>query len=160
MSRHLDREMKLLRGQLVEQSGEVEQMILLAVRSLVDRYHGRLEVEIGREAKRVGDGSGPPDESVVQARGAGFVTTVEALGALWELSRVDPGLADLERQLRDDLRCGAAILTARQVDSVRAQQWPRPDVVEGAWFDEDVSRVDDQQHAISGVLGAIPAVGS
>lgn len=128
------------------------------VRSLVDRYHGRLVKEIGREADRVGDGSGPPDESVVQARGAGFGTTVEALAALWRLSLVDDGLRDLEERLRTDLVCGASILVARQVDAERAAEWPQPEIVEGAWFDEDVTRVDDQQHAVSGVLQAIPAL--
>ncbi|MDA8745852.1 phosphate signaling complex protein PhoU [Rubripirellula amarantea] len=37
MTRHLDRELYLLRGDLVDQFGVVEQMIQLAVRSLVER---------------------------------------------------------------------------------------------------------------------------
>ena len=37
MTRHLERELHLLRGQLVDQFGIVEQMIQLAVRSLVER---------------------------------------------------------------------------------------------------------------------------
>ncbi len=137
--------------------GEVGEEEATYLRSLVDRYGQRLRIEVGREKRRVGDGSKPPDESVVQARGAGFGTTVEALGALWKASRVQSGLSDLEPRLRNDLRCGAAILVARQVDDVRAQQWVRPEYVAGAWFDEDVTRVDDQQHAISGVLAALPA---
>lgn len=128
------------------------------IRLLIDKYHGRLDREIDREAKRVGDGTGPPDESVAQARGAAFGTTVEALGSLWRLAVSDPGVADLRDDLRSDLICGAAILAARQNSAESAAAWARPDVVEGAWFDENLTRVDDQQHAMSGVLLARDAV--
>ena len=138
--------------------GELEGDELAYVRSLIDRYEGRLEREIRREAKRVGNGTGEPDETERQARGAAFGTTVEALSALWRLTTVEPGLADLDAEVRDDLVCGAAILVARQYDPTRAASWPRPEVVEGAWFREDVTRMDDQQHAMSGVLLAIDAL--
>jgi hypothetical protein len=128
------------------------------IRKLYDKYHTRLDRELGREALRVGDGSGPPDETVVQARGAGFGTTVEALASLWRLASTDPGLDDLAAPIRADLICGAQILDARQVSAEGASDWARPDVLEGAWFDEDISRVDDQQHAMSGVLLAIDAL--
>ena len=140
--------------------GQLEGPELAYVESLIDRYGGRLEREIRREAKRVGDGTSAPDETERQARGAAFGTTVEALSALWRLTAVDPGLASLNRELRDNLVCGAAILAARQYEPTRAGTWPRPDVVEGAWFLEDVTRMDDQQHAMSGVLLAIDAVNS
>ncbi len=138
--------------------GDLEADELAYVRSLIDQYGGRLEREIRREAKRVGDGTNEPDESKRQARGAAFGTTVEALASLWRLSAVDPGLADLNGDVRDDLVCGAAILAARQYDPARAAAWPQPDVVEGAWFLDDVTRMDDQQHAMSGVLLAIEAL--
>jgi hypothetical protein len=129
------------------------------IRKLSDKYHDRLERELEHEARRVGDGSRPPDETVTQARGAAFGTTVEALASLWRLASVDPGLGDLAAPLRADLICGARILTARQNGTAAADEWARPDVVRGAWFDEDVTRVDDQQHAMSGVLLAIDALG-
>ena len=129
------------------------------VRSLSEAYHKRVEREIRREASRVGDGTEPPRESVRQSRGAAFGTTVEALSALWRLSRHDPGMADLEPQLRHDLICGAGILVARQYDAERSSAYARPDVVEGAWYTEDVTRMDDQQHAMSGVALAVDALG-
>ncbi len=138
--------------------GDLEGDELAYVRSLIDQYGGRLERELRREAKRVGDGSSEPDESERQARGAAFGTTVEALASLWRLSATDPGLTDLNAAVRDDLVCGAAILAARQYNPDRADRWPRPDVVEGAWFLDDVTRMDDQQHAMSGVLLAIDAL--
>ncbi len=137
---------------------ELEGENLDYVRSLIDRYNGRLEREIRREAARVGDGTGDPDETAPQARGAAFGTTVEALSALWRLTQVDAGVADLNGEVRDNLVCGAAILVARQYDADRAAQWARPDIVEGAWFREDVTRMDDQQHAMAGVIRAIEAL--
>jgi hypothetical protein len=138
--------------------GPLDEVQRTYIRLLIDQYRGRLAREIDREAKRVGDGTAPPDESVSQSRGAAFGTTVEALGALWRLSATDPGLADLADVVRGDLVCGAAILAARQNSTEAATNWPRPDVVDGAWFDDDVTRVDDQQHAMSGVLLARDAV--
>ena len=138
--------------------GDLAEAELAYVRSLSEAYHKRVERELRREASRVGDGTEPPRESVRQSRGAAFGTTVEALSALWRLSRQDPGMANLEAQLRHDLLCGAGILVARQYDAERASPYPRPDVVEGAWFTDDVTRMDDQQHAMSGVALAIDAL--
>jgi len=138
--------------------GDLDGAELQYVRSLIDKYHERVGREVEREKKRVGSGEESPDESVEQARGAAFGTTVEALGSLWRLSETDPSLADIAGQVRSDLICGASILDARQYSVERAAEWPRPDVVEGAWFDEDTTRMDDQQHAMSGVLLAVDAV--
>jgi hypothetical protein len=128
------------------------------IRKLVEKYRARVERELDRETRRVGDGSEPPDESVQQSRGAAFGTTVEALAALWRLTSIDPGLSDLVEPVRADLICGAQILNARQVSAERASEWARPEVVWGAWFDENVTRVDDQQHAMSGLMLAVDAL--
>ena len=138
--------------------GDLAEAELACVRSLSEAYHKRVERELRREASRVGDGTEPPRESVQQSRGAAFGTTVEALSALWRLSRQDPGMADLEPQLRHDLLCGTGVLAARQYDAERSSPYARPDVVEGAWYTEDVTRMDDQQHAMSGVALAIAAL--
>ncbi len=128
------------------------------VRSLIEAYAGRIDRELRREAKRVGDGSGPPDESATISRGAAFGTTVEALSALWRLSAADPGLADLHDAVGEDLVCGAAVLVARQADAAQAAGYARPELVEGAWFSDDVTRMDDQQHAMAGLIRTVAAL--
>ena len=72
-------------------------------------------------------------------RGGGYGTILEGLGALEWLWLNEPRLADAP--LRDRLECGAARLAEAQAD-------------DGAWYYDDQTRVDDQQHAISGLLMA------
>ncbi len=84
-------------------------------------------------------------------RGGGYGTILEGLGALEWLWLNDPRLADAESGnarsgddgalIRERLECGAA----RLVDAQDA---------DGAWYYDDQTRVDDQQHAISGLLMA------
>ena len=40
-----------------------------------------------------------------------------------------------------------------------AAAWDSPTLVEGAWFRYDVTRMDDQQHALSGLLVAAGELG-
>lgn len=70
-------------------------------------------------------------------RGGGYGTILEGLGALEWLWLNEPRLDDAP--LRDRLECGAARLAETQAD-------------DGAWYYDDLTRVDDQQHAISGLL--------
>ena len=97
-----------------------------------------------------------------RARAAGMGTWVEALGSLWRLSLVEPRLADLEPKLRERLGCGAGMLRERQVPPERAIAFASPHVARGAWFTEGKTRMDDQQHALSGLIRAraalVPAV--
>ncbi|MCY3634652.1 MAG: hypothetical protein OXH23_03470 [bacterium] len=72
-------------------------------------------------------------------RGGGYGTILEGLGALEWLWLNEPRLADAP--LRDRLECGAARLAEAQAE-------------DGAWYYDDQTRVDDQQHAISGLLMA------
>jgi hypothetical protein len=98
-----------------------------------------------------------------RARGGGLGVWLEGLGSLAFVARVDPRLADLEEPLSDRLVCGAGILAERQETASDAADWPTPELVEGAWFRDDVTRMDDQQHALSGLLagaGQLGPVGS
>jgi hypothetical protein len=95
----------------------------------------------------------------VTARGAGLGVWVEGLGALAGAAERDDRLADLRPALRARVVCGAALLAERQPDRREAAAWDSPSLVEGAWFRYDVTRMDDQQHALSGLLVAAGALG-
>lgn len=87
-------------------------------------------------------------------RGGGVGTWLEGLGALRPLTITDERLADLEAPVEDALACGAGRLAERQVE-------PGEDVSEqeaGAWFYDDLTRMDDQQHAASGLLLSLPVL--
>ena len=80
-----------------------------------------------------------------ERRAAALGTWVEGQGALARLARVDDRLDDLADLTLDSTQCGAGVLVERQRDS--------DDVAtDGAWFTDNETRMDDQQHAISGLL--------
>ena len=111
-------------------------------RALAERFGTLLRTESQKEGW-------PPIPIVdVQARGAGLGVWVEGLDSLAAVAAVDPRLADIKPALDERAACGAGILVARQVDRRVGPQEV------GAWFREDLTRMDDQQHALSGLLGA------
>lgn len=95
-----------------------------------------------------------------QARAAGMGTWVEALGSLYRLSLAEPRMADMQGKLRERLVCSAGMLVDRQVTPAEAAGGAHPIVIEGAWFTEGVTRMDDQQHALSGLLRSRLAMGA
>jgi hypothetical protein len=94
-----------------------------------------------------------------RARGAGLGVWVEGLGALSLAADRDDRLADIGQALDARVTCGAGLLAARQPDRREAVAWDSPTLVEGAWFRYDVTRMDDQQHALSGLLVAAGELG-
>jgi hypothetical protein len=86
------------------------------------------------------------------ARAAGMGTWVEGLTSLWRLSVADPRMADLRADIEERMICGAALLADRQVAAEEAATGSRLGLLEGAWFTKGVTRMDDQQHALSGLL--------
>lgn len=86
-----------------------------------------------------------------ESRAAGMGTWVEALAALWRLASTDHRLADLRAQILERTVCAAGILAQRQASAGDAAAAPRPGLVEGAWFRSAETRMDDQQHAFSGL---------
>lgn len=87
-------------------------------------------------------------------RGSGYGTWIEGLAALRTITQVDPRMADLGAGADEALACGAARLAADQVEATVGT----PPEVAGAWFYDDFTRMDDQQHAASGMLGAEPVL--
>lgn len=86
------------------------------------------------------------------ARAAGLGTWVEALNSLWRLSEKEPRLADLAPALADRAQCSAGILVDRQVTTGEAANYASTELARGAWFVDDATRMDDQQHALSGLI--------
>ncbi|MEZ4521701.1 MAG: hypothetical protein R3A46_08705 [Thermomicrobiales bacterium] len=79
-------------------------------------------------------------------RSSALGTWVEGMAALWRLSKSDERLADISDDILEQSSCGADLLVQRQVDS------NEPPLEAGGWFIHGVTRMDDQQHAISGLL--------
>jgi hypothetical protein len=79
-------------------------------------------------------------------RSASLGTWVEGIAALWRLSKSDNRLADISDEILEQAICGADLLARRQVEN------NAPSLEAGAWFIHDVTRMDDQQHSISGLI--------
>lgn len=113
-------------------------------------YAERVAAQFGtmvRWQSQQGDGisgrtHGPP------ASAAGQGTWLEGLGMLTEASLTDPRLAHLTDSMTERLLCSATRLIDTQVTETGD---PRLD---GGFFTDDQTRVDHQQHALSGLLFA------
>ncbi|CAN5735746.1 hypothetical protein BH23CHL2_BH23CHL2_16020 [soil metagenome] len=79
-------------------------------------------------------------------RSSALGTWVEGMAALWRLSESDDRMADISEEILEQSRCGADLLVQRQVEN------EAPPLEAGAWFIDGVTRMDDQQHAISGLI--------
>jgi hypothetical protein len=93
-----------------------------------------------------------------EARAAGMGTWVEGLTSLHKLASIDPRMGDMEEKLADRIACAAGMLVARQVTEEEAARTSAPEVARGAWFTEGITRMDDQQHALSALLYAAPII--
>jgi hypothetical protein len=109
-------------------------------RQLYGRFALLIRTEARRDEALLGSVHGPP------RRSAAVGTWVEGQAALGRLARVDDRVADLQGRIDDSAACGAGVLVDRQA-------------ADGAWYASGATRMDDQQHAISGLL-AVAAVTS
>jgi hypothetical protein len=94
-----------------------------------------------------------------QTRAAGMGTWVEGLDSLWVIALHDERMADKEADIADRIACGTAMLVERQ-ESLGSLPDGERDFTSGAWFTDDITRMDDQQHAISALLEAEAALRS
>ncbi len=99
---------------------------------------------------------GPLVRGPLELRGGGYGVNGEALGQLWRAARREPRLASLRAPLGERARCIAGLTADAQVDADEAAVARVPDKVRGAWFRGGETRMDDQQHAMSALLAAIP----
>ncbi|MGQ0825764.1 MAG: hypothetical protein ACT4OX_12205 [Actinomycetota bacterium] len=109
-------------------------------RALFGRFHLLIRWEAMKQAGAVYEWAHGP-----KRRAAALGTWVEGQAALARLARTDERLDDVASDALANARCGADVLADRQ----RGADDP---AVAGAWFTDGESRMDDQQHAISGLL--------
>ena len=93
-----------------------------------------------------------------QALGAGVGAMTEALSALWRASSRDSQLRGERDTLAERAQCAAAQLVSRQIDEREAQRFAQPDLVRGTWLHRGVTQIDDQQHAVSGLLANLEII--
>jgi small neutral amino acid transporter SnatA (MarC family) len=91
-------------------------------------------------------------------RGGGYGVISEGLTGLWLAAREDPRLADLRAPIAERAACIAGLAVSAQSDREDARRFARPDRVDGAWFRDSETRMDDQQHAFAGLLRTVPIV--
>lgn len=124
---------------------------------LARRLAGIFGIQIRYESQRTGEGLNLLLRGH-QALGSGVGTLGEGLAPLWELAGEDDRLADLRPVIGERLRCVAGVLADRQVTEAEAALTPDPGLARGAWFTGDRTQKDDQQHALSALLLAEPAL--
>lgn len=118
---------------------------------------GRFGLLVRTEAERQGSWYGLLVRGR-HARGAGSGTWIEGLTGLWRASQEDPRLADLAGPLKGRAVCVSGIMAANQVSPEEAAAYADPVKVTGAWFINDVTRMDDQQHTLSGLMYTLDAL--
>lgn len=109
------------------------------------RLAGRFSLFIRFEAQKTDEGLNLLIRGDSRSSSA-LGTWVEGMAALWRLAESDPRMAGMGDDIRAQAACGADLLVQRQAED------DRPPTEAGAWFIHGVTRMDDQQHAISGLL--------
>jgi len=89
-------------------------------------------------------------------RGGGYGVISEALTGWWLAAQREPRLAGLEDPVAERAACIAGLAMDEQADGEDAASAASPERVEGAWFIDGETRMDDQQHAMVGLLRTIP----
>jgi small neutral amino acid transporter SnatA (MarC family) len=124
--------------------------------------YARRQAELfGFQARWLGQLHGPWGGVVrgsYEPRGGWYGVVGEALTGWWLTAREEPRLADLRESIAERATCVAALAVDSQSDAEDAANAARPGRVEGAWVVDGETRMDDQQHALAGLLRTIPIV--
>ncbi len=122
-------------------------------------YARRQAESFGFQARYLGQLFGPWGRLVrgsYEPRGGWYGVVGEALTGWWLTAQAEPRLADLRDPVAERATCVAGLAVDEQSDGEDAAKAARPERVEGAWFVDGETRMDDQQHALAGLLRTIP----
>lgn len=86
------------------------------------------------------------------ALGAGLGALGEGVSGMYRMSARGVVLEQDQASLAGHLACIGSMLVDRQVSAGDAVDSPHPEFVVGAWFRDDRTQVDDQQHTLSSLL--------
>jgi small neutral amino acid transporter SnatA (MarC family) len=124
--------------------------------------YARRQAELfGFQARYLGQLFGPWGGLVrgsYEPRGGWYGVVGEALTGWWLTAREEPRLAELRGPIAERATCVAGLAVDGQSDAEDAARAARPERVEGAWLVGGETRMDDQQHALAGLLRTIPIV--
>jgi small neutral amino acid transporter SnatA (MarC family) len=93
-----------------------------------------------------------------EPRGGWYGVIGEAFTGWWLTAQEDPRLAGLRGPIAERAGCNAGLAVRAQSDADDAANAARPERVKGAWFRDGETRMDDQQHALAGLLRTIPII--
>ena len=124
--------------------------------------YGRRQAELFGSATRWVSQQLGPWGKVVRGgdtpRGGGYGVISEALTGWWLVARSkSPGWPTSE-PIAERATCIAGLTMDAQSDAEEAASAASPERVEGAWVVDGETRMDDQQHALAGLLRTIPIV--
>jgi small neutral amino acid transporter SnatA (MarC family) len=114
---------------------------------------------IGQRVRSISQRFGPWGVAVrgtFTPRGGGYGVFGEGLSGLWRAAQLDDRLAHERGQLANRAVCIAGLAIDAQATVQEASAYAAPGKVEGAWFIDELTRMDDQQHALSALLMTIP----
>lgn len=114
---------------------------------------------IGQRVRSISQRFGPWGVAVrgtFTPRGGGYGVFGEGLTGLWRASLLDERLTPERATLAERAVCIAGLAIEAQVTAAEAAEYPDPTKVAGAWFIDDTTRMDDQQHAVSALMLTIP----
>ena len=119
-------------------------------------HYARRQAELfGSETRYISQRMGPWGALVRgphEPRGGGYGVMGEGLAGLWRTALREQRLADLRGPLAERATCMAGLAVDAQSDAAEAAREKNPSRVEGAWFRDGETRMDDQQHALSALL--------
>ncbi len=121
-----------------------------AAKAWIDRQLWMLGLQVRYESQRVGGVTRLTRGDVALPAGVG--TLGEAFGNFLILDERDNFLGDRRDLLRERATCATWMLIDRQSHSVDASGHVADPSIDGAWFRQGISQLDDQQHTLSTLL--------